>query len=109
MLVLQVDVFVDKMGEHRPFIQATAVAATMFSITSAVLDGTIGLILGYAGLAYTTNRAGCEVIVVTNLCVATMIAAYVITNGGTEDDDRLLAENSSVVSGSRKEESKKVK
>ncbi|GLC36008.1 hypothetical protein PLESTB_000528800 [Pleodorina starrii] len=80
----KVDVFSEKMGEHRQFVQGSAAAATVFSFTCIVLDGAFGLVAAYAGLAYTTYLAGCEQISVTNMCAAMMIAVYIMMSGGDD-------------------------
>ncbi|KXZ56202.1 hypothetical protein GPECTOR_1g175 [Gonium pectorale] len=97
----KVEVFSNQMGDYRQWVQASAAAATIFSVTSAILDGTVGLVGGYAGMAYLVSKAGCNVVAPTNLCVAMMIAVYVIMAGeqGKKDEEPAPADGSATPVG----------
>ncbi|PNH03183.1 hypothetical protein TSOC_010768 [Tetrabaena socialis] len=52
--------------------------ATVFSLSSAVLDGTVGLLIGYLGLTWTVMKASCQPNFVTNMCIAAVLTIYIM-------------------------------
>ncbi len=73
--------FTEQMGEYRQWVQAAGALATVFSLTSPILDGTMGLGAGTPTHSMTlrsarTNRAR------IGSCLGGLLSAWVGQGGG---------------------------
>ncbi|KAG2497822.1 hypothetical protein HYH03_004092 [Edaphochlamys debaryana] len=74
----KVPIWEEKIGWWRQMVQATAGMALVCSLMAFMLDTSVGLIGGWGGLIWMAAKAGCEVIPMTTVCVACMVATYVM-------------------------------